>query len=315
MYDLIIIGGGPSGLTAAVYALRKRLNVLLVSQDLGGKTNWHLQIPNLDHHLVINGAEVVSRFASEIEYLEFARVLDKVVKIERVPRGYWVRLQSGRQYGARALIVATGASARRLDVPGEREFAMRGVVYSAVSYAPLFVERSTVVVGDGLLALRAAAELAQIARHVTLVAPSHGELDSPLGERLRGAAHVTILEGFQVERITGDGFARSIVVAQNGDRREITADAFFVELGLVPASDLLADLVARDPQGRIRIDGRNRTSAPGIFAAGDVTDAFAEQVLIAVGEGAKAALSAYEYLLGQPEDEGLAVPALEEEWR
>jgi alkyl hydroperoxide reductase subunit AhpF len=210
------------------------------------------------------------------------------------------------------LIVASGAKARRLDVPGEREFMMRGLCYSAVSYAPLFVERDVAVIGDTGLALRAAAELARIARRVTLVAPTHGELDSALGHSLVAMRSVVLLEGYQVEAVNGNQYARSLVLRKDGQLHELAADAFFVELGLVPNSSLVASLVERDALGRIKIDARNRTSAPGLFAAGDVTNAYAEQVLIAIGEGAKAALSAYEYLLEQPAAEA---PAAEMTWR
>ncbi len=311
MYDLIIIGGGPAGLTAAIYALRKRLNVLLITKDLGGKTNFRLQLPDLDHHLVINGEEVVNHFVNEIEYLDFAREMDKVEKIERAPEGYSVRLKGGKEYAARALILATGAQGQRLNVPGEREYMMRGLCYSAVSYAPLFIERETTVIGDTGLALRAAAELAQIAKHVTLVAPTHGDLDTPLGQRLKGLNNVVILDGYKVEKVLGDDYARTLVVTKNGNQHEIRSDAFFVELDLVPNAEMVKGLVDVDANGRIRVDTRNRTSAPGLFAAGDVTNVYAEQVLIAIGEGAKAALSAYEYLLEQPLGE--KVPA--GEWR
>jgi thioredoxin reductase len=297
MYDLVVIGGGPAGLTAMVYALRKRLNAVLISPDLGGKTNYRLQIPNLEHHLVIHGEEVVSRFLNEIEYLEFARLLDKVEQIERLPVGFLVRTRGGQTRSARALIVATGASARRLDVPGEKDFLMRGLCYSALSYAPLFVEGNVVVVGDSGLALRSAAELARIARRVTLIAPSHGDLDSPLGRQLLETPSVMVLEGYRVEAVKGDQYARSLVLRHHEKTIEYEADAFFVELGLIPHSRLVAGLVDCDSEARIKVDVRNRTSVPGIFAAGDVTDAYAEQVLIAVGEGVKAALSAYEYLL------------------
>lgn len=311
MYDLIIIGGGPAGLTATIYALRKRLQVLLITKDLGGKTNYRLQLPNIEHHLVINGEEVVNRFVNEIDYLDFSRKMEKVEKIEAVAGGYNVRVRNDGEYASKALIVATGANARRLNVPGEKDFMMRGLCYSAVSYAPLFIGRDTVIVGDSSLALRAAAELAQIARYVTLVAPAHGELDSALGRRLRASPNVVVLEGYQVERVNGDEFARSLAISRNGEARQIHADAFFVELGLVPNSDLVNGLVALDGMGRIEIDARNRTSAPGIFAAGDVTNAYAEQVLISIGEGAKAALSAYEYLLEQPVGESVGAG----EWR
>lgn len=316
MYDLIVLGGGPAGLTATVYALRKRLNVLLITRDLGGKTNYRLQLPNLSHHLVINGEETVSRFASEIEYHDAVRVLDTAERVEPLGtggdlEGYRVRVRGGSAHSARALIIATGADARSLNVPGEADFLMRGVVYSAVSYAPLFGDGVTVVVGDSPLALRAAADLARFARRVTLVARSEAELGAPLGRLLVSLPNVTLLTGYQVERVTGDDYARGLVVFRGADRREIAADAIFVELGLAPNVDLLSGLVALSGDGHILVDPRNRTSAPGIFAAGDVTDVYAEQVLIAIGEGAKAALSAYDYLLEHP----LLRPAGVAEWR
>jgi alkyl hydroperoxide reductase subunit F len=300
MYDLIILGGGPAGLTATVYALRKRLNVLLITRDLGGKTNYRLQLPFVEKHLVITGEEVVNRFANEVEYLEFARVLDKAEKVERIDGRFRVSTRAGSTYESRTLLVATGALGQRLDVPGEKEYMMRGLCYSAVSYAPLFIERDTCVIGDTGLALRSTAELARIARKVTLVAPTHGELESPMGRRVLAAPNVEVLEGYRVEEVIGDEYARRLRIRSNGASRELEADAFFVELELVPQSELVAALVKRDARGRIQVDARNRTSAEGIFAAGDVTDVISEQVLISVGEGAKAALAAYEFLLEQP---------------
>lgn len=318
MYDLIIIGGGPAGLTAAIYGLRKRLDVLLISKDLGGKTNWRLQLPDVQHHLVINGEEVVNRFVNEIHYLDFARVLDKVERVEPIAGGYRVFTRGGKEhehtassYEAKALIIATGTQGKFLDVPGEREFMMRGLCFSALSYAPLFIDRTGVVVGDTKLALMAALELAQIAKHVTLVAPTRGELDTPLGQHLRTLSNVLILEGYAAVQVNGDDYARSLIVKKNGDQRELATDVIFVELGLKPNSEFIANLIELEADGRIKIDNNNRTSLPGIFAAGDVTNVYAEQVLIAVGEGAKAALAAYEYLLSQPVEETASAG----EWR
>jgi len=285
MYDLIILGGGPAGLTATVYALRKRLNVLLITRDLGGKTNFRLQLPFVDKHLVITGEEVVNRFANEVEYLD----------------GFHIASKGGNRYETKALIVATGARGRRLEVPGEKEYMMRGLCYSAVSYAPLFIERVAVVIGDTALALRSTAELARIARKVTLIAPTHGELDTPMGKRALAAPNVEVLEGFHVEAVLGDEYARKVILTRGAERRELEADAFFVELELVPRSEIVADLVELDKGGHIKVDARNRCSVPGAFAAGDVTDVISEQVLISVGEGAKAALAAYEYLLQLPD--------------
>ena len=297
MYDLIILGSGPAGLTATVYALRKRLNVLLITRDLGGKTNYHLQLPFVEKHLVITGQEVVSRFANEIEYLEFSRVFDKAEKVEKTNGNFKVSTREGEIYEAHALIIATGALGRLMEVPGEKEFMMRGLCYSAVSYAPLFIDREVVVIGDTKLALRSTAELAQIAKKVTLLAPTLGELESAMGKRVLESENVSVMDGYRVDEVKGDEYARKILVSKNGDSEELEADAFFVELNLVPQSDIVTGLVARDEQDRIMVDARNRTSTEGLFAAGDVTDVIAEQVLIAVGEGAKAALAAYEYLL------------------
>ncbi|MGK7874399.1 MAG: NAD(P)/FAD-dependent oxidoreductase [Xenococcaceae cyanobacterium] len=299
MYDLIIIGGGPAGLTAAIYAIRKRLEVLLVSKNLGGKTNYRLQLPDVEHHLIINGEEIVNRFLSEIQYLDFARVTDEVEKVEAIKGGYRVDTSGGQRHETKTLIVATGTEPQFLNVPGERDYLMRGLCFSAMSYAPLFIERTTIVVGDTNLALMAAMELALIASQVVLVAPTRGELDTPLGKRLQVTDNVLILEGYQPQAVQGDLYARSLVVAKEGNTRELFADGIFVELGLKPNSKIVADLVKLEADGRIKVDFHHRTSAPGIFAAGDVTNGYAEQVLIAIGEGAKAALAAYEYLLKQ----------------
>jgi alkyl hydroperoxide reductase subunit F len=319
MYDLVIIGGGPAGLTAAVYAVRKRLNFLLISPDLGGKANARMTVEGLDTYHVIKGEELVSRFRNEIEYLDFARLLEKVIKLERnvLFRGksgktFIVTTASGRQLEARAVILATGANAGRLNVPGADRFFLRGVSYSTVSYAPLYIDRQVAVVGAGSMALRGAAELAQIARRVYLVAPEQGELDSALGRRLRAAANVTIFEGWEPAVVEGDTYARQLVIkappgeppthrgpsAPEGLRlRTLDVDAIFVELGLIPQSELVEGWVELDDQKRVIVNCAAQTSVPGLFAAGDVTHLPAEQVLIAIGEGAKAALNAYEYLL------------------
>jgi alkyl hydroperoxide reductase subunit F len=299
MYDLIILGGGPAGLTAAVYAIRKRLDVLLVSPDLGGKTGWHMHLPdNLERFQVITGDEVVSRFKSQIEYLEFARKLEHGEKVEAIEGGYAVKTKEGNRYEAKAIIVATGAGAVKLNVPGESKYRLRGLAYSAVSYAPLFIDRTAAVVGEGELGVKSAIELAQIARQVYVIVPSLSVLDNAMGRKLKASKNVTVLDGYKVKEIKGEEtYARSIVVIKGTDEKELAVDVTFVELDLTPNSDCVADLVKLNEKKQIVVDCSNRTSRPGIFAAGDVTDTYAEQVLICIGEGAKAALSAYEYIL------------------
>lgn len=298
MYDLIIIGGGPAGLTAAVYAIRKRLNVLLLTKDLGGKTNFRLALPWIEEYQVIRGLETVNKFRNELEYLDFARHMESVEKVTSNNGGFIVNTKGGANLEARALVIATGTRQVRMEVPGEKEYTMKGLCYSALSYAPLFIDKTTIVIGGGDLALRSAGELATVAKQVHLVCADEKALNSPLGKKLQKAANVKILKGHQVVEVKGDQFARTLVLKDPGGKTvEVGADGMFVEKALTPNSQMVADLVALDERGRIIVDTACRTNVPGIFAAGDVTNSYAEQVLVAIGEGAKAALSAYEYLL------------------
>ena len=167
-YDLLIIGGGPAGLTAAAYAVRKRIETMLISEDLGGKTNYEFTLPGIETHPVIDGQEIVSRFKSQIEYLDFARHIGKVTKFQKVTKRF-VATTNERTFKGKAAIIATGVSPKRLNIPGEKEFLGRGVSYSAVSHAPLFVDMDVAVIGNGYAALQAASDLAQIAKQVNVI--------------------------------------------------------------------------------------------------------------------------------------------------
>lgn len=300
MYDLIVIGGGPAGLTATIYAIRKRINVLMVTKDLGGKTQWKLALPWIEDYQVIRGLEIVNKFKSELEYLEFARHMEKVETISSEGDIFTIYTAGGGELQAKAVIVASGTKQMLLRVPGEKEYMMKGLCYSALSYAPLFIDRTAVVIGDGDLAMRSAGELSTIAERVYMVCEGEGEaLSSPLGDKLTSTDNVTILRNQSVLEFKGDEYARTVLLkdTHNGETSELNADGIFIEKALIPNSQMVSKLVELDEQGRIIVDCSNRTNVPGIFAAGDVASGFAEQVLIAVGEGAKAALSAYEYLL------------------
>jgi thioredoxin reductase len=297
MHDLLVLGGGPAGLTATVYAIQKRMDVLMISRDLGGKTNNHLKLPFIERHMTINGDEVINRFVNEIKYLEYIHLLDNVEQVNAINGGFSVTTTGQEQIEARALIIATGVKGEMLNIPGEREYLMHGLCYSAISYAQLMIDRTVAVIGDGSLALRAVAELARSSYHVTLIASVPNQLDTPLGQHLRLLRNVTFLEGYTPSEVRGDQFARCIVVSGPNGVKQIATDAIFVEKELTPRSDLFAHLVEREPTGHIKINLRNETSTTGVFAAGDVTNSYSEQVLISIGEGAKAALSAYNYLL------------------
>jgi alkyl hydroperoxide reductase subunit F len=300
MYDLIIIGGGPAGLTAAIYAIRKRLNVLLLSKDLGGKTNYHLALPWIEDYQVIKGLEIVNKFRTELEYLDFARHIESVEKVEKSDGHFAITTKGGATLEAKAVILATGTRQVRMDVPGEKEYTMKGLCYSALSYAPLFIDKDVIVIGGGELALRSAGELSTVAKQVTMVCSNEDEMGSPLGQKLQQTGNVKIMKDCEIVEVQGDDFARKLILRDSsGKLNEYEADGMFVEKALTPNTNMVKGLVELDEHGRVMIDCGCRTNVPGLFAAGDVTNNYQEQVLVAVGEGAKAALSAYDYLLPQ----------------
>lgn len=306
MHDLIIIGGGPAGLTAAAYALHKRIDTLLISERLGGKANYAFHVKGYEGYEHITGREIVDRFQRQLEYLDFAHRLDRVTHVIPAEPNFIVHTQSDEEYEARAIIIATGAVARTLQVPGEKRLANRGLSYSAVSHAQLFIDKDTALVGSTPRAIRAVAELAWVCKKVHLIAPEHGELDSPLGQKVASSPNVVVYENARVLEIHGEDYVHSVVVQTPAGTLEIPIDGLFIEIGLDRSSNFATELGLKVNNvtinlnaGRIVVDPKNATSRPGVFAAGDVSDIFGEQMLIAVSEGAKAALGAYEYLLNQ----------------
>jgi len=295
-YDLLIIGGGPAGLTAAAYAIRKRIETMLISEDIGGKTIYKFSLPDVETHHIIDGEELVSKFKSQLEYLDFARHLGKVTKLERAGKRF-VATTSDRTFRGKSAIIATGVVPERLDVPGEQEFLGKGVSYSAVSHAHVFIDMDVAVVGDGLRALQAAAELAQIARKVNVIGVPDRLISTTLGKKVKDSGKAEFFSRYAVKEIQGNSSPEKIIIGSNRDQKEIPVRGVFIELGYVPNTKIIPRLVKTNKDGRIKIDENNQTNIPGLFAAGDVTDVNANQVVIAIGEGANAALSAYNYLL------------------
>jgi alkyl hydroperoxide reductase subunit F len=275
MPELIVVGGGPAGLTAAFYAVRRRLDMLLVSPELGGKTRYQSALPGFEEHRVIRGGELVARFARELEYLGYPVRTGSVEKVNAAGEGYRVRLAAGEELFARAVILAAGCRAPRLGIPGEAELFQKGLYGSAASYAHLFLDKSVLVVGQGPRARAAAAELGTAGAQVRLLPP---------GERL------VALRG-------GPGTVQAVLETPAG-QTVLALDGVFNALEPLPNSGPVAGLAELDGSGYVRVDAVCRSSRPGLFAAGDVTDVHREQVLVAVGEGAKAFLSAAEYLEG-----------------
>jgi alkyl hydroperoxide reductase subunit F len=295
-YDLLIIGGGPAGLTAAAYAIRKRIETMLISEDLGGKTNYQFTLPNTETHNIIDGQELVSKFKSQLEYLDFARHMGKVTKLERAGKGFMASTEE-QSFKAKTAIIATGISPKRLNVPGEKEFLGHGLSYSTVSHAHMFIDKEVAVVGDGMPALQAAAELAQIAKRVNVIGVPNKDLGSQLGRRLKESRKAEFFSEYKVKEIRGTDAPEKVLLRSKSSQTEISVSGVFVELGFVPNTALLPHAVKKSKDGRVVINENNQTSIPGLFAAGDVTDVNAQQVVIAIGEGANAALSVYSYLL------------------
>ncbi len=296
MYDLIIIGGGPAGITAAAMALNQRLETLIIAERWGGQTTYAMQLEEMEGREVITGETLLDAFRRQLDYLDFVRRFDTVTKVMPEGQTFVVDTARGDRFEGRALIMATGARPQRLNVPGETRLAGYGLSYSATTHAGLFLGRDVAVVGNGRRAQRAAANLARKAHQVYLLAPE-ALTNTPLAQKLRQMQNVEIAEGVTIGEVCGERFVEGIAMTTSeGEVREIPVKGVFVKLPRTPNSDLVREWVDCDRAGHIIVDVNCATSWPGVFAAGDVTHV-SEQALVHIGEGAKAAISAYHHLL------------------
>jgi thioredoxin reductase len=299
MHDLIIIGGGPAGLAAAAYALGKKLDVMLVCAGFGGKASERQYLARQGGRVHLIGEESFTEILRTVA-AHPTHILDaSVTHMVKYDEMFHVTTNRATLQ-APAVILATGAQPATLGVDNEQLLVGHGLGYSVATHARLAAGREVAVVGSTTRALRGVAELVQMARHVVLVAPTPGELGSLLGRRLRADPRVDILDGYSVVAVESNaGAVQAIMVSQGDIARRLPVQAVFVALGLVPNTDMVSRLVTLDENGFVVVDDRNRTSRPGLFAAGDVTSSISEQVMIAIGEGVRAAQSAYDYILAQ----------------
>ena len=298
VFDLIVIGGGPAGLAATTTALNAGLHVALVTPDLGGKVGYPFQLSDQPPVDSVWGADLVHQFESFVEANLDDHLKTTVQNVSRLNNGHFqvALVGNNKPINGRTVLVATGAKPQLLHVPGEQELWMRGLSYSALSHAPFFDGRDALVVGRGGRALVAALQLATLANLVYL-APTLALKDSPLVKQIRKNPNITLFEGWKLQRIVGTDFVEQAELVRDYTTEVLTIDGVFIELGLIPNQEFVRDLVKFDAEtGRIPINQRCETSVPGLFAAGDVTNIYAEQVPVAIGEGTKAALSAWEYL-------------------
>jgi alkyl hydroperoxide reductase subunit F len=296
IYDLIIIGAGPAGITASVYAARKKLDFLVISLDIGGQAAWSGDIENYTGYQFITGPELAAKFEEHMRKYGIAlKENEGVLSLEKSGEVISVKTNKA-DYQARSVIIASGKKSRELRVPGEKEFKNRGLTYCATCDGPLFAGKEVAVIGGGNSSLDAALQLIKIAKHVYII-NNAGRLtgDEIMRQKVEAAGNVTVLNNFQVVSVTGDKFVSAIKIKDNAVLKELAVQGVFVEIGLIP-NVAFAGEVEKNERGEIKIDSRNRTNIPGIFAAGDVTDVQEKQIIIAAGEGSKAALSAFRYL-------------------
>ena len=299
MHDLMIIGGGPAGIAAGIYAARKQLKTLLISVDIGGQINNTWGIENYLGYQFIEGPELISKFQTQVSQFPIdQKIGDKVSGLEKIEGGFEAVTEAGESYQAKAVILATGKRPRRLNVPGEVELTGRGVTYCAICDGPVFAGQRVVVAGGGNSALEAALDMVKIAEHVDLVSLTPLTGDTILIGQLADAKNLSIFTEHQTLEINGKDLVEGVRIKElkSGEEKHLNVTGVFIEIGLVPNSDAVRGLIELNEQGEVPVTPSCATTVPGLYAAGDVTDVPEKQIIVAAGEGAKAALQAHRYL-------------------
>lgn len=300
--DVTVIGGGPAGTAAAIYTARKGLRVAIVADRIGGQVKDTQDIENLISIPLTNGNTLAANLATHIkEYNITVKEHVSVSKLEEVDGGYQVTLSTGVSWLSRTVILATGAKWRKLGVKGEDENIGNGVAYCPHCDGPFFKGKDVAVIGGGNSGVEAALDLAGIVNHVTVLEFGDSlRADQVLIDKAEARENITIIKSAATTEITTDGSKVNALIYQDrvsGNSQTLPLSAVFVQIGLVPNSEIAKGLVTMTPQGEIEIDAKCRTSKAGIFACGDVTTVPYKQINIAMGEGSKAGLSAFEYLM------------------
>lgn len=295
-YELIIVGAGPAGITAGVYAARKRMNVLMIAMDIGGQASLSWDIENYLGYQFITGPELVQKFKEHLDHFDVElREGEKVTSVEKSDNT--VNIKTDREkYTAKTVIVASGRRPRKLGVQDEDVFQNKGITYCATCDAPLFADMDVAVIGGGNAALDAALQLTKIAKKIYLIeVKPQLTADSIVIEKATASGKVIFYTDTRVKRIYGDNLVQGMELAKGDTVEDLSVGGIFVEIGSTPISDFVPG-VKKNKRGEIVVNCSCETDIPGIFAAGDVTDVFAKQVIVACGEGAKAAIAAFDYV-------------------
>lgn len=300
MVDVLVIGAGPAGLNAALYAARKELSVKVVTTDMGGQMLLTNEIENYLGFPSISGFELADKMEAHVKQYPVEFVYAGVKSLVKEADGtFTAHLDDGSELHGKTCIVTAGKHSRTLDIPGEKEYTGRGVSYCATCDAPFYRKKTVAVVGGGDSAVQAAIELAKLCPTVYLLVRSRIRAQEILVKRMKELDHVKVYVGYTPEVVKGEKKVNALIIKSkaDGSMEELTVDGVFVEAGGIPNNSFLPSDVKVNSLGEIMTNKDGETNVEGLFAAGDVTDCRNKQVIIAAGEGAAAALAAHEYLL------------------
>jgi alkyl hydroperoxide reductase subunit F len=299
VYDVIILGAGPAGLTAAVYTARKLLKTLVITENIGGQALESWAIENYMGYRMVTGEDLMKKFEEQARELRIQVELDGILGLSRDGSSFTVKTATDRAFTAKSVIIATGKHPRMLGLEGEERFIGRGLSICATCDGPLFRGKNVAVVGGGNSALQTAIEMSGIAQTVHLIVRSTVRADQVYQETCRAKENILVHTGVEVSKLYGEKFITGLGIRHRdtGEEARIDVDGVFLEIGWLPNTGFLEGFVPLNEGKEVVVDENCGTGAEGVFAAGDVTSIKGKQIIIAAGEGAKAALGVYEYLL------------------
>lgn len=304
MYDLIIIGGGPAGITAGIYAARKKLNTLLITEEWGGQVTKANEIENWPGIKMISGMELIKQMVKHLKSFELEIKEDReVIDLEKKGENFVLRDNKDEEYEAKTVMIATGKIPRALNIPGEEKFKGKGVSICSICDAPLFKNKEVAVIGGGNAGFDTAMDLSKYAKKIYILEfLEEMRGDAITRAELEQIGKVEFQTNVAVKEIKGNKLVESLVYENRdtGEDTELKVQGVFVAIGMMPKAGFAEGLVDFNEIGEIKIDRDNNTKTLGLFAAGDITDVKYEQIVIAAGEGAKAALSVYDFLNKNP---------------
>jgi len=298
IYDVVIIGAGPAGLTAGVYCSRKMLSTRIISENIGGQALESWAIENYMGYRMVTGEDLMKKFEEQVRTLNIRLDLDRVTSITGEGQIFVIKTASEATVRAKSVILTQGNRPRKLGVANEEQFLGRGLSICSTCDGPLYKGKKAAVVGGGNSALQTAIEMSEIASSVSLIVRSTIRADPIYVERVKEKRNITVHLGTHISALQGDKFLSGITLMnEKGEEQTISLDGVFIEIGWLPNTDMVEGFVDLNEKKEIIVDINGKTSVPGIFAAGDVTNVKSKQIIIAAGDGAKAALEVFEYLV------------------